>query len=190
MLLKEIMRKRQSKVPIISGSFYQTSTLISHSWTQVAMTILLSGSPVLKWMKNGAMRQEAGGQKSTKVTWDSDSRQRPSSRWFNTWCGASLDDYGTHPKGVWSSSTAIMPGSSLRDGLAVARQKTPERKMRLSEMVAFWVTFRLKMTFIFAFFFLRFVILSHCISRRHWRLWKICLFVGFGKQQAKKRKQW
>lgn len=126
------------------------------------------------------------GKKSMKVTWDSDSRQRPSSRWFNMWCGASLDDYGTHPKGVWSSSTAIMTGSSLRDGLAVARQKTPEMKMRLSEMVAFWVTLRLKMSFIFAFFFLRFIILSHGFSRRLWRLWKFCLFVGFGKQKQRR----
>lgn len=60
-------------------SFYQTSTLISHFWTQMAMTILLSGSLVLKWMSNEAMKQEAGEQQSTKVTWDSDFCERLSS---------------------------------------------------------------------------------------------------------------
>lgn len=57
MLLKGIMQKQQSKVPIISGSFYQTSTLISYFRTQVAMTVLLSGNPVLTWMSNIAMTQ-------------------------------------------------------------------------------------------------------------------------------------
>lgn len=55
------MQKQQSKVPIISGSFYQTTTLISHFQTQVAMTVLLSGNPVLTWNKRLVHREAQMG---------------------------------------------------------------------------------------------------------------------------------